>query len=109
MADFTLNYEIRGTNRVANQLRAAASFQTDKTDPIISKHAKATQKKLRKTPYPSYLPHFTHERKGFFGGIAGSFSAQKRKKGVWVVTNSRPYAMAVIGAMAQKKQHPPVL
>lgn len=102
----TLSAEFQGTNRVRNQLRAVAAYHPNKTDAIIGKHAKAEQRELRKTPYPPRLAHFTHERKRFFGGIAGSFSANRVKAGQWRVTNSRPHARFVIGTMAQKRQHP---
>ena len=96
MAD-GIGVEIRGTNRVRNQLRIIASFHPDRTDPIIGKHAKAEQRTLRATPYPPKRPGQTYVRKRFFGGIAGSFSARKVKTGVWDVRNSRLYATYVIG------------
>ena len=106
---FMPSVEMRGTNRVKNQMRFLASMHPQKTNPIIRDHAKMVRKKLRMTPYPTYLPHFTHTRKGFFGGIAGSFSAKMKKLGVWIVSNSRLYAMPVIGKPEQKRQHPSFL
>ena len=101
-----IDVELRGTNRVRNQLRFLASAHPDKTNAVIKKHAKETQKKLRSLPYPPYLPHFKHQRKGFFGGIAGSYSAKQRKKGVWEIKNSRLYAGWVISALHERNQHP---
>jgi hypothetical protein len=95
MAKITV--EIRGTNRVRNQLRAAASFHSDVADRRIKKHARAEQKRLRNKPYPPERPNQTYKRKRFFGGIAGSFSVTKKKPGVWGIVNSRPYASYVIG------------
>lgn len=99
-----VSVEIRGTNRVRNQLRAIAAFHPNNTDSIIQKHARAQQKKLRNTPYPPYQPHFTHRRKRYFGGIAGSFSARRVSPGVWHIVNSRDYAQWVIGR--PKNSHP---
>ncbi len=93
----TLSFEIKGVNRVRNQLRFLAAMHPDKTDPIIRDHAKRQQRALRARPYPPKPATSTYIRKRFFGGIAGSFSAQQKSPGVWIVANSRPYAHHVIG------------
>lgn len=100
-----IDVELRGTNRVRNQLRFLAAAHPEKTNTIIKKHAKRTQKIMRNKPYPPYLPHFKHTRKGFFGGIAGSYSAKQKKQGVWEIKNSRLYAGWVIGALHERNQH----
>ena len=92
-----ISYEIRGTNRVRNQLRTIAAYHPNGTDPIIGKHARAEQKRLRNKPYPPKPATSTYVRKRFFGGIAGSFSARRISTGVWNINNSRPYASYVIG------------
>ncbi len=99
-----LDYELRGTNRVKNQLRFLAAAYPEKTNPVIKKHAKRTQKLLRNMPYPAPIPDSTYVRKGFFGGIAGSFSARMQKIGVWIISNSRPYAVWVIGQLGYPGQ-----
>lgn len=96
--------ELRGTNRVRNSLRTIAAMYPDVSDPIIGRHAKKEQKRLRNKPYPSYLPHFKHKRKRFFGGIAGSFSARKVSIGVWQIRNSQAHADFVIGK--NQRTHP---
>ncbi len=101
----SISYKIQGTNRVRNQLRTAAAMYPEISDPIIGKHAKSEQKRLRNKEYPSYLPHFTHTRKRFFGGIAGSFSARRLALGKWTVKNSRPYAGYVIGKKGVQLTH----
>lgn len=102
----TLGFEIKGINRVRNQLRFLAAMHPSKTDPIIRDHAKRQQRVLRAKPYPAYLAHFTHVRKGFFGGIAGAFSAKKIKPGVWRVQNSSDHALGILGTRSQKFKHP---
>ena len=106
---FMPSVEMRGTNRVKNQMRFLASMHPQKTNPIIRDHAKMVRKKLRMTPYLTYLPHFTHKLKGFFGGIAGRFSAKMISMGVWMVTNLAAYAIFVIGRAFEKAQHPSFL
>ncbi len=101
----TLGFEIKGVNRVRNQLRFLAAMHPNDTDPVIRDHAKRQQRVLRATPYPVYQATFTHRRKMFFGGIAGSFSAQAVKPGVCKVSNSRPYALGVIGSKSEKFDH----
>ena len=102
----TLGFEIKGVNRVRNQLRFLAAMHPSKTDPIIRDHAKRQQRELRATPYPAKPADSTYIRKHFFGGIAGSFSAQAVKPGVWRVSNSRSYALYVIGQKGdQTKLH----
>lgn len=101
----TLGFEIKGINRVRNQLRFLAAMHPDKTDPIIRDHAKRQQRELRAKPYPPKPATSTYIRKQFFGGIAGSFSAQSVKPGVWLVSNSRPYAPYVIGDPWERFTH----
>jgi len=108
MPDF-VTYEIRGTNRVKNQLRFLMAMYPSEVDPVIKQHAKQEASQLRKTPYPSYLPHFTHTRKKFFGGIAGSFGMIQKKVGVYGVKNSQKHSPFVIGRPFQKRQHPSFL
>ncbi len=93
----SISYEIQGTNRVRNQLRTAAAMYPEISNPIIGKHAKSEQKRLRNKPYPPKPANSTYVRKRFFGGIAGSFSARQVSLGKWSVKNSRPYAGYVIG------------
>lgn len=96
--------EVEGNERVENQFAIIATFNPEESDKIIGNHAKNEQRELRKTPYPSRLPHFSHERKRYFGGIAGSFSARRLGPGRWTVVNSRPYAQYVIGS--RQRSHP---
>lgn len=93
----TVNYEIRGTNRVKNQLRTLIAMYPSLVDPIIKRHAQSEKKELRNTEYPPQRPLQTYIRKKFFGGIAGSFGVIQKKQGVYGVRNSRPYAGFVIG------------
>jgi len=101
-----IDVELRGTNRVKNQLRFLASAHPNDTNKVIKQHAKMVQKKMRSLPYPPYKPTFKHKRKGFFGGIAGSYSAKQIKMGVWEIRNSRTYAGWVISSKDQRNQHP---
>ena len=104
MADpFDVSFKFDGVNRVRNQLRAAASFHADVTDPIIEKHTKSESKRLRSKAYPPKLPNqkyirtFTLKRR---------FRAQRYGTAKWAVVNRTPYAVWVIKkGMQNRKLH----
>ena len=90
---FDVSVELRGTNRVANQLRAMASAHPDQTDPIIGKHAKWQAKQLRNKAYPPELPGQVYVRTH---NLKRRFRARRVKKGVHIVMNRQSYAVWVI-------------
>jgi len=95
--------EIRGTNRVRNQLRAVASFHPNKTDAVIGKHARAERIRLKAKPYPPRLPGQIYRRTG---NIANRFFSRKKSMGVWEIGNSALYAAWVIKkGMQNRKYH----
>ncbi len=100
---FNVSVELRGTNRVANQLRAMASAHPDKTDPIIGKHAKWQSRQLRRKRYPPELPGQKYIRTGNLGR---RFRARRVKKGVHIVMNRQSYAVWVVKkGMQNTKYH----
>lgn len=101
----SVDFTIQGSNRVRNQLRTIAAFHPELTDPVIGKHAKKESKRMRKEPYPSYLPHFTHTRTY---ELRRKFRAQHVKSGVWRVINRAAHAPWVIKKGFQK-DHPSFL
>ena len=104
MADpFDVSVEIRGTNRVRNQLRAAASAHTKHTDPVIGKHAKKQSAMMRALAYPAKLPNQKYVRTF---ELKRRYRAQKRASAQWAVINRTKYAVWVIKkGMQNRKYH----
>ena len=99
--------ELRGYNRVNNQLRALASAHTDVTDPVIEKHTKALSAMFRGKPYPNKLPNQKYQRTY---NLRRGFRAQNRGKGKWAVINrakrrGRYYALWVIKKGFQNRKY----
>lgn len=90
---FDVRVNMKGFNRVRNQLRAAASFHTKETDPVIAKHAKKQARLLRQKRYPPKLPNQQYVRTFELGR---RFRARKIKAGQWQVINKRRGAVWVI-------------
>lgn len=99
---FKPSFELRGTNRVRNQLRTLAAADPDITEPVIAKHAKSERRRLKSTPYPAKLPGQKYIRTG---NLANRFRAERQKAGVWRVTNSASYAVWVIKRGMQNRQY----
>lgn len=96
---FDVNVTFTGTNRVRNQLRAAASFYKKDGDKVIERHVKNEAKRLRRKPYPARLPNQKYQRTMELGK---HFRAQKVKTGTWRIINrvrnkyGRAYAVWVV-------------
>ncbi len=80
----SIDFEIRGANRVRNQLRAAASFHAKDTDPIIGKHTKMMSAFFRAKQYPPRLPNQKYVRTY---RLRRHFRAQRIKVGAWKIIN----------------------
>ena len=99
---FKHSFEMRGTNRVRNQLRTLAAVDPDITDPVLGNHARSERRRLKSTPYPAKLPGQKYVRTG---NLANRFSARRVKKGVWRVENSATYSVWVIKRGMQNRQY----
>lgn len=87
-------FSIKGTNRVRNQLRRAASDFKTVTDRVIGEWARGLRRLLKSYPYPPMRPGQKYVRTGL---LANSWSAQRIKVGSWTVANSAGYATWVVG------------
>lgn len=95
------SYEIRGTNRVRNQLRAAAAFHPDTTDPLIGRHAQNEAGRLARKPYPPAQPGQRYHRTYH---LARSWRARRMTPGVHQIENMAAYAVWVVKKGMQNRQ-----
>jgi hypothetical protein len=97
-----VEFEMRGVNRVRNQLRALASAVPNITGPVVEKHTKDEAANLRNKPYPPMLPNQKYRRTGLLGR---RFRAQRRGAGAWAVINRTEYALWVIKKGYQNRKY----
>lgn len=100
--DLKAKVEIKGYNRVRNQLRKAAAAHPEISDPIIERHAKSERLRLKGKPYPPRLPGQKYVRTG---KTASSFAAVRIKLGEWAVVNTAPNREFVITRAHQARIH----
>lgn len=98
--DTKVQFEIRGWNRVRNQLRTVAKYHPNVSDRVVERHTKRVAGQLRRKPYPPKRPQQKYQRTGDLGK---SFRAQKERDAHWRIINrvksrkyQRPYAIHVI-------------
>lgn len=89
MADVSLtrgaiHFQVRGTNRVRNQLRAIAAFYPRKVDRVARRDMQRIRRKLKAKPYPAKRPGQTYRRTGL---LANKWAVKKDRPGVWSIVN----------------------
>jgi len=95
-----LSLEIKGYNRVANNLRRLASDLEKELDAPIDAFAKYARQKLRSTPYPPKRPMQKYVRTG---RLANSWRVRKLKDSQYSIDNNAAgprgqlYATYVVG------------
>ena len=89
-----ITFAIKGTNRVRNQLRRAASDFKTFTDQVIGEWASGLRRLLKAKPYPPKRPGQTYRRTG---NLANGWSARRIKVGSWTLVNNVSYATYVVG------------
>ena len=98
-----LSFEIRGYDRVRNNLRAAIAAHPKETDTVMHAWAKHAANALKRTPYPA-KPANSRYRRTF--NLKAGWNAQQLKPGRWAITNnaqgpkSQFYARYVVGPKA---------
>ena len=98
-----VQFDIRGSNRVRNQLRGLAAAHPEETGPVVEKHTKWAAAQMRRERYPAERPNQTYRRTY---ELRRRFRAQKVKAAVWRVINLRPGAVWVIKkGMQNRKVH----
>lgn len=94
-----VSVELKGYNRVRNDLRALASANRTIIDPVMREFAKTQRARLKARPYPAPPVGSTYIRTG---RLANSFRVETRGQGEYAVTNSAPYASYVVGPTDKK-------
>ena len=100
-----LSFEIRGYNRVRNNLRATIAAHPKDTNEVMRRWAKDARMFLKRT---AYAPKPAGSRYVRTGKLASSWRADQVKPGVWAITNNATgpkghfYARYVVG----KKEGP---
>jgi hypothetical protein len=95
-----IQFEIRGYDRVRNNLRALIAAHPKEVDPVMERWAEDTRMFLKRQPYPP-KPHNSRYRRT--GKLASSWKKRRTKPGVWTFynnatgPNSRFYARYVVG------------
>jgi len=97
-----VSVEMKGINRVKNQLRTLAALHPEITDPIIAAHAKKERARLKSKPYPPRLPNQKYVRTGL---LANKFAHRKLGPGKHSVANTRPNGIYVIKKGWQNRQY----
>lgn len=90
----SVTFEIRGSNRVANNLRTLAALNKNVIDPVGRKWAKGVRGKLKSKPYPSQRAGQTYVRTG---ELANRWAVDTTRMGMWSITNTREGAGFVVG------------
>lgn len=114
----TLSFEFRGTNRVANALRRLASQMPQVVDTAMGPWSQETRAALKAAgkgiPRNTEKMRWVSEKQRKFvmasirdgsiqvpyrrtGRMSSSWSARRNSPGVWVIMNSAPYAVYVVG------------
>lgn len=121
----SIDYEIKGYNRVANALRKLASEYKQEIDQTIGEFAKDQRVTLKGYGYPSQTnnpqPFKTDRQRRFFfwalengviqvpyprtGTLANSWRTRQNGWADWVVENSTAYGVLVVGRGKQAKYH----
>lgn len=95
-----LSFEIRGYDRVRNNLRSVIAAHPKETDPVMKNWARDAAMFLKRTPYPAKPASSRYTRTG---RLASSWRHDQVKPGVWAITNnaqgpqSQFYARYVVG------------
>lgn len=90
----SVSIEIRGYNRVSNNLRRLASDLEKELDPVGYKWAQETRATLKGTAYPPKPPRSKYVRTGRLGS---SWGVQKQGYSKYAINNSAPYSSFVVG------------
>jgi len=94
-----ISFEIRGYNRVRNNLRATIAAHPKEVNEVMRRWAEDTRMFLKRTRYPS-RPNSQYRRTG---RLASSWKKVQVKPGVWAITNDAKgprsgfYARYVVG------------
>ena len=96
-----MDYELRGVNRVRNQLRRLAARSPRIVDNELGKWARKVRAALKATPYPSRPAGSKYIRTG---RLANSWFANREQMGVWSIQNSASYSGYVVGDAKGNKQ-----
>ena len=89
-----VDYQLRGVNRVRNQLRRLAANSPRIVDNELGKWARMVRGILKATRYPPPPPRSKYIRTG---RLANSWSAGRERMGVWSIRNSASYSGYVVG------------
>lgn len=98
--DSNITIEIRGYNRVRNNLRSVIAAHPKETDEVMRVWAEDTRMLLKRTPYPAKPANSRYIRTG---KLASSWRKDRIKPGVWIIANNargpkgRFYARYVVG------------
>lgn len=95
-----ITFEIRGYNRVRNNLRKVVAAHPKETDSVMRTWAKSAADSLKKTPYPSKPSNSRYTRTY---ELKAGWNAVQLKPGVWSIANNASghkggfYARYVVG------------
>ena len=95
-----ISFEIRGYDRVRNNLRAIMAAHPQDVDNVMMQWAEDTRMFLKRTRYPSKPANSRYTRTG---RLASSWRKDRVKPGVWAITNDARgprgqfYARYVVG------------
>lgn len=95
-----ITFEIRGYDRVRNNLRSVIAAHPKETNDVMRKWAEDARMFLKRTPYPPVPANSRYKRTG---RLASSWKKEQVKPGVWALTNNATgpkgqfYARYVVG------------
>lgn len=90
----TVEIDIRGINRISNNLRTLAALDKTVLDPEMQAWAQSVRGLLKSKPYPPAPATSKYRRTG---RLANSWLAAKHGTGVGGIKNSAPYSGFVVG------------
>lgn len=99
MSRGAISFEVRGINRVRNQLRTIAAFYPRKVDDVAQVDLQRIRRMLKAKPYPAKRPGQKYVRTGL---LANKWAVERVKPGLWRIVNNaslrgRVYAGYVVG------------
>jgi hypothetical protein len=84
--------EVKGLNRVRNNLRRLIALNREIVEPEMRIWAQAVRKLLKGKPYPSGRGSYVRT-----GRLANSWAAEPHGQGTWAIVNKAEYSGWVVG------------
>ena len=90
----TVSVEMKGYNRVQNDLRRTVVLLERELDPMVYKFSQEIRAELKSKPYPPKRPNQTYVRTG---NLANRFGVSRQGDARYSINNSAPYGSYVVG------------